>query len=82
MKGLEEEGRWSVWNCCVLLLQVRVFLLSSLLVTRIQVSQLSLCPPFKKKSVFFCVQVSSELTESCNYPLLAVLKGDFHVAEG
>lgn len=31
----------------------------------------------------FChVQVSSESTASCNNPLLAVLKGDFHVAEG
>lgn len=54
MKG-QEEGRWSVWNCCVLLLQVRVFLLSSLLVTRIQVSQLSLCPPFKKKKDLYFV---------------------------
>lgn len=42
MKGPEEEGRWSMWNCCVLLLKVSISLLSALPVTKIQVSQLYL----------------------------------------
>lgn len=46
MKGTEEEGRWSMWNSCVLvvlLLKVSVSLPPSLPVTKIHVSQLYLC---------------------------------------